>query len=87
MQRMSSPWNNISVIADHLNLLRSDHSQFWIINNKEYFSSLPAILLSDLGPYRGYMRECYHSQCDTFNMTDTNINWDFYTHTVQSLIG
>ena len=41
--------SNLSVIADHMNLLRSDHSQFWIINNKEYFASLPAILLSDLG--------------------------------------
>ena len=41
--------SNLSVIADHMNLLRSDHSQFWIINNKDYFASLPAILLSDLG--------------------------------------
>ena len=49
LMRNMETWNNISVIADHLNLLRSDHSHFWIINNKEYFASLPAILLSDLG--------------------------------------
>ena len=87
MQNLNQNWNNISVIADHLNLLRSDHSHFWIINNKDYFSSLPAILLSDVGPYRGYMRQCYHAECDNYNTNKTNINWEFYTHTVQSLIG
>ena len=87
MQGMDREWNNISVIADHLNLLRSDHSQFWIINNKNFFSSLPSILLSDLGPYRGYMRDCYHARCDNFNLTRQTINWKFYSHTVQALIG
>ena len=87
MQGMDREWNNISVVAAHLNLLRSDHSQFWIINNKKFFSSLPAILLSDLGPYRGYMRDCYHAACDNFNLTSKNINWKFYSHTVQALIG
>ena len=87
MQGMDREWNNISVVAAHLNLLRSDHSQFWIINNKNFFSSLPAILLSDLGPYRGYMRDCYHAPCDNFNITSKNINWKFYSHTVQALIG
>ena len=87
MQNLDQNWNNISVIAEHLNLLRSDHSHFWIINNKDYFSSLPAILLSDVGPYRGYMRQCYHAECDNYNTTKNHIHWDFYTHTVQSLIG
>ena len=49
MEHMDSELSNLSVIADHMNLLRSDHSQFWVANNKEYFASLPAILLSDLG--------------------------------------
>ena len=49
MEHMDRELSNLSVIADHMNLLRSDHSQFWVVNNKEYFASLPAILLSDLG--------------------------------------
>ena len=49
MEHMDSEMSNLSVIADHMNLLRSDHSQFWVVNNKEYFASLPAILLSDIG--------------------------------------
>ena len=51
MEHMDSEMSNLSVIADHMNLLRSDHSQFWVVNNKEYFASLPAILLSDIGQF------------------------------------
>lgn len=51
MENMDRELNNLSVLADHMNLLRSDHSQFWVVNNKEYFASLPAILLSDLGQW------------------------------------
>ena len=85
MEQMIDELVNISVIADHLNLLRSDHSAFWIVNNRQYYSSLPAILLTDLGPYRGYMRQCYHSQCDVYR--EDKINWKFIKHTFQALIG
>ena len=51
MENMDRELSNLSVLADHMNLLRSDHSQFWVVNNKEYFASLPAILLSDLGQW------------------------------------
>ena len=112
LENMDSELSNLSVIAEHMNLLRSDHSQFWVVNNKEYFASLPAIMLSDLGewgiiyvllqssfpgviycyitftvagPYRGYMRQCYHSQCDT--LSDNQVNWSFFGRTVQALIG
>ena len=47
--------SNLSLLADHLNLLRSDHSQFWIINNVDYFASLPAVLLSDLGQFQIFL--------------------------------
>lgn len=30
-------------------LLRSDHANFWIVNNKNFYASLPAILLTDTG--------------------------------------
>ena len=85
MEQMSEELVNISLLADHLNLLRSDHSQFWIVNNVDYFASLPAILLSDLGPYRGYMRQCYHGKCDVYR--EDKINWKFIKHTFQALIG
>merc|ERR1712117_870441 len=52
MKYMDQELSNLSVLAEHMNLLRSDHSKFWVVNNKNYFASLPAILLSDLGPYR-----------------------------------
>ena len=57
MEHMDRELGNLSVIADHMNLLRSDHSQFWVVNNKEYFASLPAILLSDLGQSEVLMSE------------------------------
>ena len=39
--------------------LRSDHVPFW-----NSFPSLSAILLSDTADHRGYMRSCYHEDCD-----------------------
>ena len=40
---------NLTVMSEHLNFLRLDHSRFWVANNKKYFASLPAILLTDTG--------------------------------------
>ena len=40
---------NSSVLVEHINLLRSDHTRFWSVNNKKYFTSLPAIVLTDTG--------------------------------------
>ena len=42
---------NLTIMSEHLNFLRSDHSRFWVANNKDYFASLPAILLTDTGSY------------------------------------
>ena len=44
---------NSSVLVEHINLLRSDHSRFWSVNNKKYFTSLPAIVLTDTGSRLG----------------------------------
>merc|ERR1719150_2386606 len=78
---------NLTQLADHVNLLRSDHSRFWVGNHKNYFASLPAIVLTDTGPSRGKMRQCYHAACDIYNFRDSgDINWKFFTQTVQSLI-
>ncbi|GBM86129.1 hypothetical protein AVEN_75404-1 [Araneus ventricosus] len=54
-----------SVIQKHLNFLRSDHATFWYHNSSSHFpDSLNAVLLTDTGPFRGKMKECYHSKCD-----------------------
>jgi hypothetical protein len=42
--------------------LRSDHAQFWNSNN-----SWPAVFLTDTADFRGYMRNCYHQQCDNMD--------------------
>ncbi|XP_035214836.1 uncharacterized protein LOC118188511 [Stegodyphus dumicola] len=60
--------NNIpdpSTIQRHLNFLRSDHATFWYHNSSSHFpESLNAVLLTDTGPFRGQMKECYHNKCD-----------------------
>jgi len=74
-------------LVDHVNLLRSDHSRFWVGSHKEYFASLPAIVLTDTGPARGRMRQCYHAACDIYNPKEKgSINWRFLGQTVQTLI-
>merc|ERR1712156_1119648 len=45
------------------------------------------IVLTDTGPYRGGMTECYHGPCDIYNPNnDKQINWKFFLHTTQTLI-
>ena len=40
---------DLTVLADHVNFLRSDHARFWTVNNVEYQASLPAVVLHDTG--------------------------------------
>ncbi|XP_021968029.1 uncharacterized protein LOC110863097 isoform X2 [Folsomia candida] len=54
----------MQTLADHLNFLRSDHSRFWYMNDTAMPTSLKAVLMTDTGPYRGNMRNCYHTVCD-----------------------
>jgi len=54
----------LDVLADHLNFLRSDHSRFWYMNDTAVPETLSAVLMTDTGPYRGNMRNCYHTVCD-----------------------
>ncbi|RWS01451.1 hypothetical protein B4U79_02555 [Dinothrombium tinctorium] len=43
----------------------SDHASFWQSARKfPHVDTLPAVLLSDEGEYRGYQSECYHKSCD-----------------------
>ena len=54
-------------MADHVNFLRSDHARFWTVNNVDYVTSLPAVVLHDTGANRGGMEECYHGPCDIYD--------------------
>ena len=81
---------DLSLMADHVNFLRSDHARFWTVNNVDYVTSLPAVVLHDTGANRGGMKECYHGPCDIYdhkNLENNNIDWDFLVQTTQSLIG
>ncbi|KAI2797863.1 hypothetical protein BLOT_014714 [Blomia tropicalis] len=69
----------------HVNMLRSDHLHFWYHNHSTYEHSLEAVLLTDTGPFRGYMRYCYHKMCDdTRFLTVDNVH--FVKKTVDVLL-
>ncbi|KAG7163920.1 Leupeptin-inactivating enzyme 2-like [Homarus americanus] len=54
----------MAVLQDHFDFIRSDHIRFWYLNHTSYPLTIPAVLLTDTGPFRGHMRECYHGACD-----------------------
>ncbi|RWR99861.1 hypothetical protein B4U79_11772, partial [Dinothrombium tinctorium] len=64
---------------------RSDHAAFWYHKNENYSSTLNAILLTDLAPWRGLQGRCYHRYCDdTRQLTPKNLN--FMKQTVDALL-
>ena len=77
---------------------RSDHASFWfpqltsgaVRNSRDKVStighsSLNAILLTDLGPWRRSYSKCYHSACDDSHlMTDGNLS--FMQQVVDALV-
>merc|ERR1711894_668780 len=77
----------LDTLSDMVYFVRSDHSRFWIANETDY-SSFPAILLTDTGPSRGKMIECYHNACDSVRGPyDANFaNMEFYQQIVQTLL-
>ena len=58
------------------------------MNRTEAPVTIPAVLLTDTGPYRGVMRRCYHSPCDDIPalMEAAPDNLPFLAHTTQALI-
>ncbi|RWS05824.1 uncharacterized protein B4U79_10838, partial [Dinothrombium tinctorium] len=77
---------NTSIEANYWNLtydhmyttfVRSDHASFWQSARKHpHVETLPAVLLCDLGPWRGYQRKCYHQPCDNkVQLTDKNFQF------------
>jgi len=84
LDKKTPDWDTLD---EFVPFIRSDHSRFWIINETD-FTSLPAILLTDTGPLRGRMVECYHQACDSVRgpYTGSFADMDFYEHTVQTLL-
>jgi len=61
---------------DHMSTLtRSDHASFWYHNHPEYKETLNAVLLTDLGVWRGEKGpKCYHQPCDDVKwLTEENL--------------
>ncbi|XP_068230907.1 uncharacterized protein [Palaemon carinicauda] len=65
LEELGAKVPNISVLRNHFDFIRSDHVRFWYPNDTSYEKTIPAVLVTDMGPYRGYMRECYHKFCDS----------------------
>jgi len=84
LEKRTPDWETLDKFVP---FIRSDHSRFWIVNETDY-TSLPAILLTDTGPLRGKMVECYHKACDSVRgpYTASFADMDFYEHTVQTLL-
>merc|ERR1719193_1417297 len=78
----------VQELAKFGEFIRSDHARFWYSVEKGYISSLRSVLLTDTGPYRGAMRECYHNVCDTAENGQKKhfANYDFFAKTVQLVI-
>ncbi|XP_074602345.1 uncharacterized protein LOC141856015 [Brevipalpus obovatus] len=66
------------------NFVRSDHAAFWNHKNANYSHNMPAVLLTDTGPYRGVSRACYHEFCDDLTHI-TQKNLEFMKHAVDVL--
>uniref|UniRef100_T1JYP9 Peptidase M28 domain-containing protein n=2 Tax=Tetranychus urticae TaxID=32264 RepID=T1JYP9_TETUR len=67
------------------NFMRSDHAAFWNHRNRDFLASLPAVLITDTGPFRGVQRACYHEFCDDKAQITTE-NLEFLKRIVDTLI-
>ncbi|KAI1286923.1 Aminopeptidase YwaD [Halotydeus destructor] len=64
---------------------RSDHASFWYHKHPSYKQTLNAILLTDMGPWRGLHKKCYHSWCDDANQLSVK-NLNYLRHTINVLV-
>ena len=69
LRKLDAPANNLPST-----FYRSDHASFWLHRHPKYNHHLPAILLTDLGPFRGILGDCYHRPCDNASLlTEDNL--------------
>mgnify|MGYP002803401688 FL=1 len=59
---------------------RSDHYSFWDTN-----ASYTALVLTDTADFRGYMRHCYHKECDDLSHVKEN-NLEFLQRSINAVI-
>lgn len=81
-QLSRGPPNQVDAVR-YGTFMRSDHAAFWY-HRKSDFDTINAVLLSDLGPWRGYQRQCYHSECDDMRQL-TFDNLDFMRTAVDAV--
>lgn len=78
---------SLELLQEHAYFWQSDNSRFWFYKEDDDFMSFPALLLTDTAYHRGYMKECYHNQCDNWNQdVATEKNYKFLAATAQSLV-
>lgn len=63
---------------------RSDHYSFWFHSHPVYKKPLRAVFLTDMGPFRGKMVNCYHRPCDNTSLL-TKENLNFLKTTIDSV--
>ncbi|XP_074596762.1 uncharacterized protein LOC141851862 [Brevipalpus obovatus] len=73
---LPSEMPNVETLSDHVNFLRGDHVMFWYHNSSIHKPTLKAIFFTDTGPFRGFMRSCYHESCDDLSiLTEKNLKF------------
>jgi len=79
---------SLMTLTEYIHFLRSDHARFWYSNQTNYQLSLKSVLMTDTGPYRGLMKNCYHRDCDSFRLMGKTgfANYEFLSMTVQTII-
>ena len=86
------PHDDTSMV--YTNFLRSDHARLWYATSAyDTYFSFPAVMISDSGPARGSMIDCYHRSCDRspFDKVDEMSGdhfeyYDFLAEVTQTLV-
>ncbi|RWS18004.1 uncharacterized protein B4U79_12004, partial [Dinothrombium tinctorium] len=83
---LATNFNDLEPLHMYTTFFRSDHASFWSsAKYHKHIATLPTVLISDLGPWRGYQRKCYHKPCDnTIQLTEVNLN--FMAHAIDSIV-
>ncbi|KAF2362854.1 Peptidase M28 [Trinorchestia longiramus] len=75
-------------LKKHFDVLRSDHVRFWYPRGERETGlneTIPAVLITDTGPYRGRLRKCYHSPCDV-HVAGREEDVSFIAKTTEALV-
>lgn len=59
----------------------SDHAKFWYPHNR-YHKTFASVFVTDVGPFRGELRGCYHQPCDNDRLL-TNDNMEYMARTIE----